>query len=66
MTPIRTAAEYGQAMTIVNAIIDMIGGDEDHPLAEALDLISNQADPGNTIVRTGDEVILFAFLCNLI
>jgi hypothetical protein len=34
VTPIRTAAEYEQALTIVNAILDMIGDDEDHPLAE--------------------------------
>ncbi|MFL9936860.1 hypothetical protein P0D88_49755 [Paraburkholderia sp. RL18-103-BIB-C] len=44
MTPIRTAAEYEQALTIVNAILDMIGDDEDHPLAEALDLIANQVE----------------------
>jgi hypothetical protein len=44
VTPIRTAAEYEQALTIVNAIPDMIGDDEDHPLAEALDLIANQVE----------------------
>lgn len=44
MTPIRTAAEYEQASTIVNAILDMIGDDEDHPLAEALDMIANKVE----------------------
>jgi len=43
VTPIRTAAEYEQALTIVNAILNMIG-DDDHPLAEALDLIANQVE----------------------
>ena len=57
MTPIRTAAEYEQAMTIVNAILDMIGDDEDHPLAEALDLIASQVEAWEAVhVRLDAEL----------
>jgi HTH-type transcriptional regulator/antitoxin HigA len=42
VTSVRTAAEYEKAIALVDELLDEIGDDESHPLAEVLDLIANQ------------------------
>jgi HTH-type transcriptional regulator / antitoxin HigA len=39
---VRTAEDYARANAVIERIIDEIGEDENHPLAEVLDLIDNQ------------------------
>lgn len=39
---VRTAEDYARANTVIERIIDEIGEDEHHPLAEVLDLIDDQ------------------------
>lgn len=39
---LRTATEYEQATAIISHLLDIVGEDEAHPLAEALDLIADQ------------------------
>ncbi|MGL4440947.1 MAG: helix-turn-helix domain-containing protein [Bosea sp. (in: a-proteobacteria)] len=39
---VRTAEDYARASAVIGGIIDEIGEDEHHPLAEVLDLIDDQ------------------------
>ena len=39
---VRTEAEYTAARPVVDALIDEIGDDESHPLAEVLDYLSDR------------------------
>jgi HTH-type transcriptional regulator / antitoxin HigA len=39
---VRTAQDYARANALIERIIDEIGEEEDHPLAEVLDLIDDQ------------------------
>jgi HTH-type transcriptional regulator/antitoxin HigA len=41
VTRIDTPEEYGRAVNLINAIIDEIGQDETHPLAEVLDYLGD-------------------------
>lgn len=41
VTKIETPEEYDRAINLINAIIDEIGQDETHPLAEVLDYLGN-------------------------
>jgi antitoxin component HigA of HigAB toxin-antitoxin module len=36
--PIRTAAEYAKAIALIDELLDEVGADEAHRLAEVLDL----------------------------
>lgn len=42
VTSVRTKADYARAMTTINALVDEVGDDEAHPLAEVLDYLSGQ------------------------
>ncbi len=44
VTAVRTEAEYATARSVVDALIDVIGDDESHPLAEVLDYLSDQME----------------------
>ena len=44
VTAVRTEAEYAAARSVVDALIDVIGADESHPLAEVLDYLSDQVE----------------------
>ncbi|MDB5789793.1 MAG: family transcriptional regulator [Caballeronia mineralivorans] len=43
VTSVRTEADYAKAMALIDELLDEVGDDEAHPLAEVLDLISTQA-----------------------
>jgi HTH-type transcriptional regulator/antitoxin HigA len=43
VTSVRTEADYAKAMALIDELLDEVGDDEAHPLAEVLDLISAQA-----------------------
>src|SRR5471032_885028 len=43
VTSVRTEADYAKAMALIHELLDEVGDDEAHPLAEVLDLISAQA-----------------------
>jgi len=38
--PIRTEAQYSQMIELLNSLIDLIGDDEEHELADFLDLVA--------------------------
>lgn len=42
ITAVRTKAEYRRALAIIDNLIDEIGDDEGHPLADVLDYLSEQ------------------------
>ncbi len=42
VTRIRSEADYAQTCATVEALLDEIGDDENHPLAEVLDFLSDQ------------------------
>ncbi len=42
VTAVRTKADYAKACATVDALIDAIGDDEDHPLADVLDYLADQ------------------------
>ncbi len=42
VTTVRTEEEYAQAGATINALLDEIGDDELHPLAEVLDYLADQ------------------------
>jgi hypothetical protein len=41
-TSVRTEQDYERAMRVINTILDEVGDDETHPLAEPLDWIATQ------------------------
>ncbi len=42
VTVVRTEADYAQAIATINALLDEIGDDETHPLADVLDYLADQ------------------------
>src|SRR5260363_116301 len=42
LTTVRTEADYRQAQITIEALLDEIGDDEAHPLAEVLDYLSDK------------------------
>lgn len=42
VTSVRTDDDYAQARATIDALIDEIGDDENHPLADVLDYLANQ------------------------
>jgi len=42
VTSVHTEADYHQAITTINSLLEEIGDDESHPLAEVLDYLSDQ------------------------
>jgi HTH-type transcriptional regulator/antitoxin HigA len=42
VTSVRTAAEYAKAIALIDELLDEVGDNEAHPLAEVLDLIATQ------------------------
>ncbi|MHB1791631.1 MAG: helix-turn-helix domain-containing protein [Acidiferrobacteraceae bacterium] len=42
VTSVRTEGDYAQARATIDALIDEIGEDENHPLAEVLDYLADQ------------------------
>jgi HTH-type transcriptional regulator/antitoxin HigA len=49
VTSVRTEEDYAQARATIDALVENIGDDEDHPLAEVLDYLAEQ-------VRVYEEV----------
>jgi HTH-type transcriptional regulator / antitoxin HigA len=43
-TDIRTASDYKRANAVMTQLLDEVGEDEKHPLAEVLDYLSNQVE----------------------
>lgn len=44
VTSVRTEEEYGRAMALIDALLEAIRDDEDHPLAEVLDYLAGQVE----------------------
>ena len=42
VTSVRTKTDYARAMATINSLLDEVGDDENHPLAEVLDYLSDQ------------------------
>jgi HTH-type transcriptional regulator/antitoxin HigA len=42
VTSVRTEADYNKAIAFIDKLLDEVGDDEAHPLAEVLDLIATQ------------------------
>lgn len=42
VTKVRTAADYAQAHATIDALLDQVGQDESHPLADVLDYLGDQ------------------------
>ncbi|MFZ2855213.1 MAG: helix-turn-helix domain-containing protein [Rhodocyclaceae bacterium] len=42
VTAVRTEADYAQACATIDALLDEVGDDESHPLAEVLDYLADQ------------------------
>jgi HTH-type transcriptional regulator/antitoxin HigA len=42
VTSVRTEADYAKAIALIDELLDEVGDDEEHPLAEVLDLIATQ------------------------
>jgi HTH-type transcriptional regulator/antitoxin HigA len=42
VTSVRTAAQYAKAIALIDELLDEVGDNEAHPLAEVLDLIATQ------------------------
>jgi HTH-type transcriptional regulator / antitoxin HigA len=42
VTSVRTEAEYAKAIVLIDELLDEVGDNEAHPLAEVLDLIATQ------------------------
>lgn len=42
VTSVRTEEDYAQARATIDALLDEIGDDESHPLADVLDFLANQ------------------------
>ena len=42
VTSVRTEADYERASAIIEALLDEIGDDEEHPLADVLDYLADQ------------------------
>ncbi len=42
ISAIRTKKDYARATTVMNQLLDDVGEDENHPLADVLDYLSNQ------------------------
>ena len=42
VTSVRTEADYERASAIIESLLDEIGDDEDHPLADVLDYLADQ------------------------
>ena len=42
VTAVRTKADYARAMATINALLDEVGDDETHPLAEVLKYLAGQ------------------------
>jgi HTH-type transcriptional regulator / antitoxin HigA len=47
-TDIRTARDYKRASAVMDQLLDEVGEDEKHPLAEVLDYLSNQVETYET------------------
>jgi HTH-type transcriptional regulator / antitoxin HigA len=45
VTSIRTEEDYNRAMSLINSLLDVIKGDEDHPLADVLNYLSDLVIP---------------------
>jgi HTH-type transcriptional regulator / antitoxin HigA len=43
-TDIRTARDYKRACAVMDQLLDEVGEDEKHPLADVLDYLSNQVE----------------------
>jgi HTH-type transcriptional regulator/antitoxin HigA len=41
LRPIRSEAEYGRMVSLMNTLLDTVGDDEQHPLAGLLDLVGD-------------------------
>ena len=44
VTAVRTKVDYAKARATIDALIDEIGADENHPLADVLDYLSDQIE----------------------
>lgn len=44
LRPIRTEEEYDRTVILMNALLDVIGDQDDHPLAGLLDLVSEMVE----------------------
>ena len=42
VTSVRTKADYARATATINSLLDEVGDDESHPLAEVLDYLADQ------------------------
>lgn len=45
VTSVRTEEDYNRAMSLINSLLDVIKGDEDHPLADVLNYLSDLVIP---------------------
>jgi HTH-type transcriptional regulator/antitoxin HigA len=45
ITSVRTEEEYDRAIALIHSIVDVIGGDESHPLAEVLNYLGDLVIP---------------------
>jgi HTH-type transcriptional regulator / antitoxin HigA len=45
VTSIRTEEDYNRAMSLINSLLDVIKGDEEHPLADVLNYLSDLVIP---------------------
>ena len=41
LRPIRTEADYDRTVRMMNALLDVAGDDENHPLSSLLDLVAD-------------------------
>jgi HTH-type transcriptional regulator / antitoxin HigA len=45
VTSVSTEEDYNRAMSLINSLLDVINGDEDHPLADVLNYLSDLVIP---------------------
>ncbi len=45
VTSVSTEEDYNRAMSLINSLLDVIKGDEDHPLADVLNYLSDLVIP---------------------
>ena len=45
VTSVNTEEDYNKAMSLINSLLDVIKGDEEHPLADVLNYLSDLAIP---------------------
>lgn len=65
VTRIRNEADYAQTCATVEALLDEIGDDEEHPLADVLDFLSDQIkayEDGNSPISDAEPREVLRFL----